>query len=94
MLVQQAAQKQYNEMGISMTDLQVLNTYQEGNLSVMLTSANMDYTGMGIDLAAPTYQMQLYLCGGEAGCYIFTITANTLEDVTAIAPYLDTIKFK
>lgn len=93
-LIQQSAQQQYKEMGIVMTDLQVLSATFEDDVAAMLTCANLDYTGMGVDLVSPTYQLQMYLCMGEEGCYIVTFTADTLEGVQAMIPYLETIEMK
>lgn len=93
-LVQMAAQQQYKSMGINMTDLQVLSATFEDGVGAFITTANLDYTGMGYDVITPQYQLQTYYCMGDAGTYIFTFTATTMEELEALSSYLDSVVFK
>lgn len=93
-LVLQASQAQYEGMGIKMTDAQVLSATFEDGVGAFITSANLDYTGAGVDLISPMYQLQAYFCKGEAGTYIFTLSTSTLEDLEAMSSYLDNVEFK
>ena len=93
-LIMQAAEQQYTAMGIKMTDAQVLSAVFENNTAIFVTSANLDYTGAGYDLVTPQCQIQAYFCKGDAGTYIFTCTATSMEDLQAMSAYLDTVQFK
>ncbi len=93
-LVMQASQSQYEAMGIKMSDAQVLSATFEDGKGVFITTCNLDYTGAGVDIILPMYQLQAYFCKGEAGTYIFTFSASTLEDVKAMSSYLDSVEFK
>lgn len=92
-LGQQAAQQQYEQMGITVTDAQVLSATFEDGAGAFLTFSNLDYTGMGVELVTPVYQLQVFMCMGDAGSYIFTFSADTLEKVEEMSTYLDTVVF-
>ncbi len=93
-LVLQASQSQYEAMGIKMSDAQVLSAVLEDGVGAFITTCNLDYTGAGVNLISPMYQLQTYFCKGETGTYIFTFSASTLEDLEAMSSYLDSVEFK
>ena len=92
-LAQEQAKAQYEQMGIAVTDAQVLSATFEDDIGAFFTVSTRDYTGMGVDLVSPVYQLQVFMCMGDAGTYIFTFSADTLEKVEAISAYLDTVVF-
>lgn len=92
-LAQEQAKAQYQQMGIAVTDAQVLSATFEDNVGAFFTVSTLDYTGLGVDLVSPVYQLQVFMCLSDAGCYIFTFTADTLEKVEEISAYLDTVVF-
>lgn len=92
-LGQEAAKQQYEQMGITVTDAQVLSAEFEDNAGAFLTFSTLDYTGMGVELVSPVYQLQVFMCMGDAGTYIFTFSADTLEKVEEMSAYLDTVVF-
>lgn len=92
-LGQQAAQQQYEQMGITVSDAQVLSAVFEDGVGAFFTVSTLDYTGMGLDLVTPVYQLQVFMCMGDAGTYLFTFSADTLEKVEEISAYLDTVVF-
>ena len=92
-LGQEAAKQQYEQMGIVVNDAQVLSATFEDDIGAFFTVSTLDYTGMGIDLVSPVYQLQVFMCMGDAGTYIFTFSADTLEKVEEISAYLDTVVF-
>lgn len=92
-LGQEQAKAQYEQMGIVMTDAQVLSATFEDDIGAFFTASTLDYTGMGVDLVSPIYQLQVFMCMGDAGTYIFTFSADTLEKVEEISAYLDTVVF-
>ncbi len=92
-LGQEAAKQQYDQMGITVTDAQVLSATFEDGVGAFLTVSTLDYTGMGVALVTPVYQLQVFMCMGDAGTYIFTFSADTLEKVEEISAYLDTVVF-
>lgn len=66
----------------------------ETGATTLIMSMEADYTALGIDLQTPLYMVQIYLpLGGEAGSYIFTLTANSLEAVQVLMDKLDAINF-
>lgn len=93
-LVLQASKAQFETMGIKMTDEQVLSAMMEDNVCVLVTCANLDYTGAGSDLVTPLYQLQAYFCDAELGTYIFTLSAVSIEALEDLTVYLDYITFK
>ena len=93
-LVMQNAQTMYSSMGINMTDGVILMTEWADGIGCSVTSCNMDYSGAGVDLVTPLYQMQALFCNREDGDYIFTLTAASMEQLVSMASYLDTIQFK
>lgn len=92
-LGQQQAKAQYDQMGIVVTDAQVLNATFEDGIGAFLTASTLDYTGMGINLVSTIYQLQVFMCMDDAGTYIFTFSADTMEKVEEISAYLDTVVF-
>jgi len=92
-LGQEAAKQQYEQMGIAVNDAQVLSATFEDDIGAFFTVSTLDYTGMGIELVTPVYQLQVFMCMGDAGTYIFTFSADTLEKVEEISAYLDTVVF-
>lgn len=93
-LVLASAESQYTAMGIKMTDAQVINAAFADGIGLTLTYCTLDYTGAGVDLVSPLYQLQVYYCMGDAGTYIFSFTAVSLEALETMSSYLDTVVFK
>lgn len=93
-LVLASAEAQYTAMGIKMADAQVLNAFFENGIGLTISSYTLDYTGAGVDLVSPLYQMQVYYCKGEAGTYIFSFTATSMEALETLSAYMDTVEFK
>ena len=93
-LVQDMAAPQFESMGIQMSNPQVLSAIMEDNIYVSITYSELDYTAAGVELVTPQYQMQVYFCFGEAGTYIFTFTAISMEQLEAISAYVDGVFFK
>lgn len=93
-LVLNNAKSQYSSMGIAMSDEQVLSAIFENNMGVTITYSVLDYTGAGIELQSPVYQMQVFYCSDDAGSFLFTLTAASLDRLMYLANYMDYVEFK
>lgn len=93
-LVLQNASTQYTSMGIKMTNASVVISEFDGTTGYIITSCTMDYTGAGVDLVCPLYQMQAFFCDVQGGHYIFTLTSSSYETLASMTAYLDTVAFK
>lgn len=93
-LVLEQTGPQYESMGIKMTDGQVLYAAEEDGLAAIIISSTLDYSGAGVDLTMTLYQMIAMFMGTPSGDYIFTLTADSMETLSAMADYLDTVQFK
>lgn len=84
---------QYNAQGIAATNARLASArYEEGQMA-MAYSMDMDYSGAGTDLQVTMWQMQHYVLGGEDGTYVFTLTADSLEDLQLLTYYLTATAF-
>lgn len=94
-LVLEQSTQQLANQGIAVTNAQLVAAqFDENNLSTsLIVSMDVDYTAVGVDLVMTLYQLQMYVPVGEAGSYIFTISADSLENAEALMSYLDTIEF-
>lgn len=81
--------------GIAVDNSQLLNAVydEETQSTTLIYSMDIDYTSVGLDLAITMYQLQLYMPVSEGNTYIFTISADTLENTEAMLAYLNTIEF-
>lgn len=93
-LVLDVAKPQFEAMGIQMNNGQVLSAILEENVFASITYSELDYSGAGVELVSPQYQMQVYFLLGEGGTYVFTITATTMEQLEALSAYVDGVVFK
>lgn len=93
-LVLKNAEPQYTSMGIKMLDAKVVDATFNGNTGWILTSCMMDYTGAGIDLVTPLYQMQMFFCDVQGGHYLFTLTSTSYEGISDLTTYIGTVQFK
>lgn len=93
LMLQQAA-TQYDSMGIKMSDAQVLYAAKEDGKAAIIISSNLDYSGAGIDLTLTLYQMTGMFMNTSAGDYIFTLTADSMDKLSEMTDYLDSVQFK
>lgn len=93
LMLQQAA-AQYDSMGIKMSDAQVLYAAKEDDKAAIIISSNLDYSGAGIDLTLTLYQMTGMFMKTSAGDYIFTLTADSMDKLSEMTDYLDSVQFK
>lgn len=68
---------------------------EEAGSMTLIMSFDADYTAVGLDLKTTLYMVQIYVpMGGEAGSYIFTLTAASMEGVDALLNKMAAIEFK
>lgn len=86
---------QLTASGITASNSELHYAQKDDNGVIVLAySADVDYTGAGIDLVTTLYQAQYYKCMGEKGTYVFTVTAYHPDDLKELFSYLETIEFK
>lgn len=93
-LVLQQTVPQYEALGIKMTDGKVLYAIEEDGLAAIFISSNLDYSGAGIDLTLTLYQMIGMFMDTPSGDYLFTLTSDSMETLSEMCAYLDTVQFK
>lgn len=92
-LVLDIAKPQFEALNIKMSNAQVLSAVMEENAFVSVTCCELDYTGAGVDLVTPQYQLQAYYLLGEGGTYVFTLTSTSVEQLDVLSAYLDSVVF-
>lgn len=94
-LVLKQAISQLESQGIAASNAQLLTAEHddETGSTTLITSMGMDYSGAGIDLQMTLFQIQIYVPAGEDGTYLFTISADTLDNAASLLTYLDQIEF-
>lgn len=92
--VLEAAIPQYEAMGIQVNAPQLLSALYEDDVFASITYCELDYTGAGVDLVSPMYQMQVYFCLGESGAYVFTFSSTSMEQLEALSAYVDGVVIK
>lgn len=93
-LVLEQTGPQYEALGIKMTDGQVLYAAEEDGKAAIIISSTLDYSGAGVDLTMTLYQMIAMFMDTPSGDYLFTLTADSMENLSTMADYLDTVQFK
>lgn len=93
-LVMQSAQAQFDAMGIKMLNGQVLSAIVEDGSYASVSYMELDYTGAGVDLVTPQYQMQTFYVTEAGETFMFTLTAITMDNLQELINYLDRINFK
>lgn len=89
-----AAKEQCAAMSITMRNAQVLASLYEDGEYVAITSCEVDYTGAGVDLVTPQYQMQYYTSAADGSTYIITVTTTSYERLVELSSYLETMVLK
>lgn len=92
MIEQTAAYMQ--QVGIKLETYELLSATYEDGIATFFTHMVADYTGIGVPITLEQYQLQVYCIHESDSVYIFTFTAGTAEELEAMLPYLDTIRFK
>ena len=93
-LTLQQADAQYKTMGIKMSNPQVLYAAKEGNEGGFIISSTLDYTGAGIDLVLTLYQMTAMFIDTPSGDFLITLTADSMDKLSEMTNYLDSVEFK
>lgn len=84
----------FTSSGIAATNPQLLSFAHENNEFAMAYSVNLDYTGVGRDLQMDIWQLQHYTMTPGNGTYVFTLTADSVDDLELLTYYLNTVVFK
>ena len=89
-----AANEQFAALNITMSNAQVLAALYENGEYVSISYCELDYTGAGVELVTPQYQMQYYNTSEDGGTYIFTISTTSYERLEELSAYIDNVVFK
>lgn len=67
----------------------------QSGATIIFFSMDWDYSGLGIDFSVTLYQMQIYVSDETAGTYVFTLTSDSPETITAmLTEYFSKVQFK
>lgn len=81
-------------IGIANEALLAADRDAETGAMTLVMSYDADYTSVGVDLKTSLYIVQIYVPLGEAGSYIFTLTASSMDGVDALLDKLNAVEFK
>lgn len=93
MMLDQAT-AQLAQQNIVVTNPQVVETSVTDEYATITFSFDVDYSGVGVDLAMTMVQKQIYVMKGAAGTYLFNLGAESIEGIDEMMMYFDSVAFK
>lgn len=88
----------YQQSGVKAENARVLNAefdeLNEKRAVSFVTCADLDYSGMGLDLQITLYTLQAVVPLEGIGTYTFTISTNDLENCDELFDIVDSVRWK
>lgn len=80
--------------GITVSDYELGSTYQDDTSLTLYFTIDVDYSALNIDLKTTLHMCIAILSLGERGSYVFTLTADSAEDLDMLSDYVANIEWK
>ncbi len=91
--VLQELPNQMAAMGITATNAQLIQADLTDDVLTFSYSIDLDYTPAGVDMQMTLWYTQQMHLKGDAGAYVFTVTADSESTMWSLNAYLDGITF-